>query len=92
MNGKIIITENDLNKCEEEFSKEENSQEYKTALEHDYKIYRSSILEELSSSEYGSIKVKALLDTREKVESWLTSDYCKSHSCAMVGAVGPAWK
>ena len=69
-----------------------NSQEYKNALEHDYKIYRSSILEELSSSEYGSIKVKALLDTREKVESWLTSDYCKSHSCAMVGAVGPAWK
>ena len=67
----------------------ENSNEYKQALAHDYIIYESSILTELAK---GGYKAQAVLDSREKVESWLQSDYCKSHSCAMVGAVGPAWK
>ena len=70
----------------------EKSNEYKQALEHDYTIYESSILTELGTGKYSSIKAKALLDTREKVVSWLDSSYCKSHTCAMVGAIGPAWK
>ena len=69
----------------------ENSKEYKEALEHDYKIYKSSVLDELAKTT-NSIKYQALLDTREKVVAWLDSDYCKSHACAMDGAVGPAWK
>ena len=69
----------------------ENSKQYKEALEHDYKIYKSSVLDELAKTT-NAIKYKALLDTREKVVSWLDSDYCKNHACAMDGAVGPAWK
>ena len=66
-----------------------DSNECKQALANDYIIYESSILTELAN---GGYKAKATLDSREKVVSWLQSDYCKSHSCAMVGAVGPAWK
>ena len=64
------------------------------AKEHDYKIYQSSIItklyEEFNSGK-SDMHVNVLKQTRKEVVSWLDSDYCKSHNCAMVGT-GPAYK
>ena len=57
----------------------------------DYTICNSKVLDELQN-EYNAVKVHPLEDSRKKISSWLDSDYCKSNVCALVGAVGPAWK
>lgn len=59
----------------------------------DYTICQSSVLDELEKS-YNAVKVHPLADSRDKIQSWLDSDYCqnKNNACALVGAVGPAWK
>ena len=61
---------------------------YSQILENDYLICESSILTELNNL----YSVKDKLDGRNKIQSYLQSDYCKDHTCAIVGAVGPAWK
>ena len=57
----------------------------------DYTICQSSVLDALDK-DYKAVKVHTLLDSRSKISSWLDSDYCKENNCALVGAVGPAWK
>lgn len=57
----------------------------------DYLICQSSVLDALAN-DYNAIKFNALADSREKVQSWLDSEYCQTNTCAIVGAIGPAWK
>lgn len=57
----------------------------------DYTICQSGVLTELEKT-YKAVKVNSLADTRAKIESFLDSKYCKENTCALVGAVGPAWK
>lgn len=58
----------------------------------DYNICQSTVLDKLE--EMNTVKVHTLKDSRSKITSWLDSDYCKDSSnvCALVGAIGPAWK
>lgn len=57
----------------------------------DYTICNSKVLDALEN-DYNAVKVHPLADSRKKISSWLDSDYCKNNVCALVGAVGPAWK
>lgn len=59
----------------------------------DYTICNSAVLDALEDK-FNAVKVHPLEDSREKITSWLQSDYCKDdkNACALVGAVGPAWK
>lgn len=69
-----------------------SDEEVKYAKEHDYRIYQSAILTKIANEyDKNDLHVNVLKDTRKKVVSWLDSDYCKSHTCAMVGT-GPAYK
>ena len=95
-NKKGDYTSSDL-KCENYSAKykklhpsmsDEEKAIYSQILENDYLICESSILTELNNL----YSVKDKLDGRTKIQSYLQSDYCKEHTCAIVGAVGPAWK
>ena len=59
----------------------------------DYTICQSGVLNILESK-YNAVKAHPLKDSREKIVSWLDSDYCKQPNtvCALVGNLGPAWK
>ena len=63
------------------------------AQDRDYTVCQSGILNELTKSDqYGNVVVKPLEDSRQKIESWLDSEYCQKNACTIVGAIGPAWK
>lgn len=55
-----------------------------------YLVCESSVLTELKNN----FSAKTHLDGREKIQSFLDSDYCKNDNniCAIVGTIGPAWK
>ena len=50
----------------------------------------SSVLTELKNN----FSAKTHLDGREKIQSFLESDFCKNENniCSLVGTIGPAWK
>ena len=63
------------------------------AKANDYKVCKSEFLDKLVE-ENSKATVKPTLDGREKIQSFLLSDYCKNNNnvCTLVGTVGPAWK
>lgn len=58
----------------------------------DYTICQSTVLDKLA--DMNGVKAHSLEDSREKIQSWLESDYCKNDNniCLLVGNIGPAWK
>lgn len=59
--------------------------------DYDYQVCQSSLLTYLNSNKT-KFKIETSLAGRKATKGFLSSDYCKNNACAIVGAVGPAWK
>ena len=67
-------------------------EEIKEAQGHEYFVCESTFLNNVIRDKANDYNLTASFEGRNKIKSFLNSEYCDGLRCAIIGAVGPAWK